>query len=353
MKIFSTVLLLVAIAATLVPAPSASARNRGPIAPVARKADTLKEVAAAPAAERPTEVRVIYYTGNVAITDSTTALPIALGMLIDSTDVVRIGRGATMQLAVDGRVVTLQRPSSVTRAEIIRRAVGEPNEELMAALRALAAHGSFMANTAVSPARVQAALAAAITPTARAASPSHTRMLVPLEPRNTSVVRGPLHFRWLRSDPNATYRVVVRDRYDAEVFRAETSDTIVTWESAVLFVGSDYTWSLTRVDDSVTAITSTFRRLDDIQGMRLEGGESRIRLALGSENPALPVILGAHFALHGCYAEAVRQYTTAALRTPEHFDRFLRLAREQYALNIGLSPTELEHVQTLGAMTMN
>src|SRR5688572_26439168 len=116
-------------------------------------------------------------------------------------------------------------------------------------------------------------------------------------------------------------------------------------------IGSEYSWTITRTDDSTRVITSTFHRLDDLRGMRTEGGESRIRMALGSENPALPVLLGAHFALQGCHSEASRQFTTAALRTPEHFDRFLRLAREQYAA-MGLTSTELEYVQTLGAMTM-
>jgi hypothetical protein len=354
MSILHRLPVLALLAAGILFSTSLDARERGPIAP-ARGAEPPAAPAkeSTPEPDRPEEVRVIYYSGDVAVRDTATALPIAFGMLVDSLHSIVVGRGASVQVAVDGRVVVLERPGRFSRAEIIRRAGGEKNEELMAALRLLAEKADVTSSSAVSPARLQAAFAAAIAPSARTAASAPTGMLVPLEPRNTAVTRGPLHFRWLNGASGATYRVVVRDRFDQEVLRHETSDTSFVWESAVLFTGTEYTWSLARVDDSSAAVASTFHRLDDLQGMRLEGGESRIRLALGSENPALPLALGAHFAGLGCYGDAARQFTTAALRTPEHFDRLLRLAREQYASNIGLSAGELEHVQTLGAITMS
>jgi hypothetical protein len=341
----------IALLGALAFATPSSARQRGPIAPVARPGDTAQ--AAPIASTRPLEVRVVYYSGDVSLHDTAGDRPVALGVLVDSLTSVAVGRNASVQLAVDGRLVVLDRPGMLRRSEIVRRAGGEANEELMAALRSLAGQDEILMSAAMNPARVHAAIAAAMAPSARGAGTSVTGTLIPLEPRATAVTRGPLRFRWLRSADSTTYHVVVRDRFDNEVFRGETADTFMTWESADLFVGSEYTWTLSRSNDSIAGVTSTFHRLDDLQGMRLEGGESRIRIALGSENPALPIVLGAHFALHGCYADAARQYTTAALRTPEHFDRFLRLARELYASKIGLSSTELEHVQTLGAMTMN
>jgi hypothetical protein len=356
MKICSPLPILFALVAILLFSPFASARLRGPVAPsTPPSASRSASATAAKAKTAPAnEVRLVYYSGDVAVRDSAAQLPLALGMLIDSTHVVTVPRGASLQLAVDGRIVVIERAATLRRADIVRRASGETNEELMAALRSLGAQGEHTASTMVSPARVQAALATAISPsTVYASMRPTTGSLIPLEPRQTAVTRGPVRFRWLRQEDSATYRVIVRDRYRDEVFRAETSDTTVIWESAVLFVGTEYEWTLARVDDSLEVVASLFERLDDLKGMRLEGGESRIRLALGSENPALPLVLGAHFALHGCYADAVRWYTTAALRNPEHFDRFMRLARELYATNIGLSTSELEHVQTLGPVTMN
>lgn len=331
--------------------PSVEARERGPVAPKPRPGDTVPT--ASQKIVRPAEIRLIYYSGDVTVTDTAGVLPVAFGMLLDSTQNVVVGRGGSAQLAVDGRVVVLERTGRFGRTEIMRRVTGDRNEELMAALRALEAHSDFTSSTVVSPARLQAAVAAAIAPSARSQAASSTGMLVALEPRSTAVTRGPIRFRWLNDGSGATYRIVVRDRFDQEVLRHETADTSFVWESAVLFAGSEYSWHLARIGDTASAVTSRFHRLDDLRGMRLEGGESRIRLALGSENPALPILLGAHFAVHGCYADAARQFTTAALKTPEHFDRILRLARDQYERNIGLSATELEYVQTLGAITMN
>lgn len=354
MKNFFRLQTLAAIAALLLltDADDAIARQRGPIAPGETPADTAS-IAAAAGAPRAPEVRVVYFSGDVSLVDTAGPLAISFGRSIDSIHTVVVARGGSVQLAVDGRLVEITRPGKIRRAEIIRRAKGEPNEELMAALRAIDVHADAVSSSAVGPAKMEAALVAALAPSSRAVGASATGEIVPLEPRSTGVTRGPLRFRWLRSADSATYRVVVRDRFDVEVLRTETTDTTFVWESAVLFAGSEYTWTIADVRDTSDVATATFHRLDDLRGMRLEGGESRIRLALGSENPALPLMLGAHFALHGCYGDAVRQFTTAALRTPEHFDRFLRLARTLYATNIGLTATELEHVQTLGAISMN
>lgn len=349
MRLFNRLPVVAALAA--IAFAGADARERGPVAP--KYPVAAPAVAKASEPERPAEVRVIYFSGDVALRDTAGVVPIAFGVVVDSLHTVSVARGASLQLAVDGRVVTLERSGRYTRADIVRRASGEKNEELMAALRALALKADITASAVSSPARLQAAFVAAIAPTSRGARTSSTGMLVPLEPRATAVTRGPLHFRWLNDGSGATYRIVVRDRFGAEMLRHETKDTSAVWESAVLFAGPEYTWSLARVEDSSDVVTSTFHRLDDLQGMRLEGGESRIRLALGSENPALPLALGAHFALFSCNGDATRQFTTAALRTPEHFDRLMRLARELYATSIGLSASELEHVQTLGAITMN
>lgn len=338
---------VVALTALLVTGTSATARQRGPVAP-----DTNSASVASSAAVQEPEVRVVYFSGDVTLRGADGIRPISFGMLVDSTESIVVKRGGAVQIAVDGMLVDITRAGSVKRSEMIRRAKGEKNAELMTALRVIAEHGDFVASNVVSPARVQAAVVAAIAPSARVSTASSTGMIIPLEPRSTAVTRGPIRFRWLRSADSAMYRVIVRDRHGIEVLRNETSDTTFVWESAVLYIGSEYTWTIARVDDSTKTIASTFQRLDDLQGMRLEGGESRIRMALGSENPALPIVLGAHFAKFGCFADAARQFTTAALRTPEHFDRFLRLAREQYASNIGLTSNELEHIQTLGAISM-
>lgn len=340
--------LLLLVVAGLAACGAAEARQRGPLASAAVNDSSESAITVT----RNEEVRVVYFTGDVSIVDTTSSVPVSFGMLVNIDLQVAIGRGATVQFAVDGKLAEFARPGRINWSDIVRRATGEPNEELMSALRVIAAQHSSMASSSTNPARIHAAVAAAIDPSMRVAGSSSTGIIIPLEPRSTAVTRGPLHFRWLRSEDSATYRVIVRNRYDEEVLRHETTDTSFVFESAMLLVGSEYSWSIASVSDSDHAVTSVFHRIDDLRGMRLEGGESRIRMALGSENPALPIMLGAHFALHGCAGDAARQFTTAALRTPEHFDRLLRLAREQYT-SMGLSSAELEHVQTLGAMTMN
>src|SRR5688500_15535859 len=183
-----------ALAALTITGSVSTARQRGPIAPDTN--NTVASATATPEAAKPAEVRVIYFSGDVTLLDTSGVRPISFGMLVDSMQAITVSRGGKVQLAVDGRVVDITRAGTVKRSEIIRRAKGDKNEELMAALRIIAAQGDFVASNAVSAARVQAAVVAAMAPSARVASASSTGIIVPLEPRSTAVTRGPLRFRW-------------------------------------------------------------------------------------------------------------------------------------------------------------
>ncbi|MBC8144462.1 MAG: hypothetical protein H7X80_02685, partial [bacterium] len=268
MKNFFGLHTLLALAALIIIGTSADARQRGPVSKGAN--DTAKNPNAVADAHKE-EVRIVYYSGDVALDDTITGKSVSFGMLIDADQQIVVGRGGSVQFAVDGKLADFNRAGRVKFSEIIRRATGETNEELMSALRAVAAQNTFMTGSSTSISRIQAAVVAAIDPSSRTGNASATGIVVPLEPRSSAVTRGPLRFRWLSSADAAVYRIVVRNRYDEEVLRHETSDTSFTWESAVLMIGSEYSWTIARVDDSSRAITSTFHRLDDLRGMRLEG----------------------------------------------------------------------------------
>lgn len=278
------------------------------------------------------DVRILYYTGEVSIVGDTLLPHASIGRELGADDVVRIGRGSSLQVVVDGNVLRYDRAGRVAVASMLRSAPKTVNHEVRDAVRYLATLRSESLLKYVGPVELR-----------RKTSTPRLGRLVQLEPRSTPVLRAPLVLRWLPRKDASGYLVRIENHYGDEVFRAVTSDTSFVWDDAGanLYPGTSYTWTLATLDDTTSAVSSSFRPLDDLAGTRAVAGESKIRLALGNTNPALAMVLGAHYGRIGVYNESVRNYVVAATRLPEHAEMLLSLADQIYR-QTGLDETYID-----------
>jgi hypothetical protein len=302
------------------------------------------------------DIQVLFFNGEVALKTDGGEQSIRIGQELSADDQLLVGKGASIQVSVNGKVVVFGPRRTPQRVGDLIATVGDQSnpgvarsiETLAAATRLIeinAEEESFPLLASLdgggTTAVAQESEGTIALPTKiRVARLRNTQPVI-LEPRATAVTRGPLRFSWLGTSTIDTYLLRVRNRYDEEVFRTTTTDTAFIWEGATLFAESEYTWELSSVDDTLTPVKAGFRRLNDLAGMGVEGGESQIRLELGNNNPALPVILAAHFASRGCYADAARQYLEGARRNPQHAAMLVALAVDQYRNNMGVTESEL------------
>lgn len=303
------------------------------------------------------EIQVLFYKGDVALETESGRQSIRIGQALSPNDNIRVGRGGSIQISINGKVVSFNSRRTAHRIADILGTAGEQNNPGVArAIEALAAATRMIE---IDDADASIPLLASLDgggassievssqPQPKVIQTARLRNMNPviLEPRATSVTRGPLRFSWLGASNVDTYLVRVRDRYNDEIFRFETADTTFLWEGAVLFAASEYTWELSSITDTLVTVKASFSRLSDLAGMSVEGGESQIRLELGSKNPALPVILAAHFSSKGCYADAARYYIEGARLNPEHSALLITLALDQYRSNIRVTAAELNAIE--------
>lgn len=305
------------------------------------------------------EITVLFYKGEVALETESGSQSLRIGQELSPNDNIRVGRGGSIQISINGKVVSFASRRTAHRIADILGTVGDQtNPGVARAIETLASatrlieidehDASIPLLASLDGGAVNAIESESSEPRpVKVVNAARLRNMRPviLEPRSTSVTRGPLRFSWLGASNVDTYLVRVRDRYNEEVLRYQTTDTTFVWEGATLFAESEYTWELSSVKDTLATVKADFRRLNDLAGMGVEGGESQIRLELGSKNPALPVLLGAHFASRGCYADAARYYLEGARLNPEHSALLLTLALDQYRGNMNVSDGDLKAIE--------
>ena len=304
------------------------------------------------------DARVLYYSGNVRILTSGPPREVAIGMGLMAGDILQVGRGGSLQLSVNGKLFKYTQAGRIDMNFLLVSGAKESNPAVLKAMQMLgrsslaagrvkpqsAAGGTLgFAGRLLNLSAQEATIASYASIETEAREPSS---VILLEPRSTAVTRGPVRFRWLSTSTDTLFQLLVHDRFGNEVFRAETGDTTVVWEGAsqALFPESEYTWTLSGVHDPAVSASASFHKLNDIKGTIAEGGESQIRLELGSDNPALPLVLGAHFANNGCFGEAARWFTTAAEKNPHFYDDFMLLARAQYRGMMGMPEGEVREI---------
>jgi hypothetical protein len=305
-------------------------------------------------------IQVLFYNGPVTLKTDAGEQSIRIGQELSAEDQVLVAKGGSIQISINGKVVAFGARRTPQRVGDALAKVGDQsNAGVARSLETLASAAQMfqiqnddesipllasLDGGTVMPVSENSDGVLTLPKTVRMARLRNAQPVI-LEPRATSVTRGPLRFSWLGAANVDTYLVRVLDRYNEEVFRYQTSDTTFVWEGANLFAESDYTWELSSIHDTLTPLKANFRRLNDLAGMAVEGGESQIRLELGNNNPALPVLLAAHFAGRGCYADAARYYLEGARRNPEHAPMLIALAVDQYRSSMGVSDSELGAIE--------
>lgn len=329
-----------------------------------------------PAYAQETTVRILFFTGNVTVKSNKGTQKAAIGQQLASRDEVSIGKGGTLQLSVNGKVIKYSQPAKVRVNDAIKRAGKGENVAVANTVRTLAAasgasrekrNSQAGATRATDSSRLTAKEKKKLKDEMKRAANDELRTrtgiddplgtaediatlitgeedMIILEPRATAVSSGPVRFRWLRSPTAGGYVVSVKNYLGEEIYRTETRDTSVLWENAKLAPEAIYTWTLTDTRNNLHKTGALFHRLGDSVDATLRSGAEEIRRELGNDNPALPIILAAFYADNGCYGEAARLYTEAALASSQHYDDLMRRACEQYQYEMYMQEGEMRAV---------
>jgi len=329
-----------------------------------------------PAAAQNTTVRILFYTGDVSVKSGRSSAKASIGQQLGSKDEVTVGRGGTLQLSVNGKVIKYNRAGRVKVADAIKRAGSGENTAVANTVRTLAA-----ASGADREKRTSKAGATRIDDSSAITAEQRRRMrdeitnaandelrnrtgikdplgeaqraarlifgeddMIILEPRASAIPSGPVRFRWLRSPTAGSYIVSVRDYRGEEIFRSETTDTSLVWEHPALTPEVVYTWSLIDTRNNLHRTGAIFHGLSDSADAALHAGTEAIRSELGADNPALPLILGAFYADAGCHGEAARLFTEGAKFNGQHFDEFMRRACEEYRYGMYMPDEEVSAI---------
>lgn len=320
-------------------------------------------------------VRVLFYTGQVLIKGK----QVSLGQQLQKNDVVTIGRGGTLQLSINGKVLKYAKPATVKVSDAIKQAGGGENTAVANTVRTLAAasgadrgsrssqagatrlgsDGSDDGAQSLAEARARATAEGrtmaddALTletgienPIAKAEALIRDMYgeddIVILEPRATATRSGPIRFRWLRSPSSGGYTITVKDYMGEKVFETETKDTTFLWTSPTLTPGVYYSWRLTDQRNSLHNTAASFYQLDAGTDQQVTAGIDAIRRELGGDNPAIPLVMGAYLLDNGCYGEATRSYVEGAERSPQHFAEFMARAFDVYEFILGFRAVEMK-----------
>lgn len=330
-------------------------------------------LAAASAAAQSTTVRILFYTGTVTVKAGKSSGQATLGQQLGAKDEITIGRGGTLQLSVNGKVIKYNQAGKVKVSDAIKRAGSGENAAVANTVRTLAAASGADREKRTSQAgatrindsskivaeqkkRIQDDITTAANeelrdrtgiddPLGKAGEASRLILgendMIILEPRSSAISSGPVRFRWLRSPTAGGYVVSVKNYLGEEVFHRESSDTSLLWESPSLAPDVVYTWSLMDARNNLHRTGTTFHRLADSADAAVRAGAEDIRRELGADNPAIPLVLGAYYADAGCHGEAARLFTEAAATSTQHYNEFMNRACEQYRYGMFMPEEEI------------
>ena len=311
-------------------------------------------------------VRILFFTGDVTVKSGGSTTAPRIGQAVGKKDVIILKGNATLQLSVNGKVLKYNKPTQLKVADAIKRAGKGENEAVANSLRTLAAASGAGRESRTSEAGATRAidssqLIAAAERQALEAAQNEANSevgrqlgvddpfgkaaglmdylrgdkLIVLEPRSTAISSGPITFRWLRTPGVSRYSVTVRNYLGDELFKTTVSDTQAVWPAPMLQPEAVYTWTLQNEDNILNRSTSSFFQLSQQKQSELTSSEQALLKELGeSDDPATMMMLGALYADVGCYGQAARYFTLSAIKTPEHRQELLGMAREQYLYNI-------------------
>jgi hypothetical protein len=262
-------------------------------------------------------VYIIYNTGKVSVKSGNATAMGAIGTELHGDDLVTVGKGGSVQLSVDGKLVRYDKAAKIRVADAIKKVSGE-NPAVAKAAAALGV--ASMAPLPIPPGDDQPV------------------DLVIIEPRATAIPAGPIHFRWLRPARAGTFRVSVKNYLGQEVFTTSTPDTTVVWSDAKLPAEVVYTWTLTDAAGHTTG--SLFNRAAPATETAIATDMESIRKELGATNPALPLMLAALYGNNGCYGEAVNALNAATGIPKEHRKEVMIRARDTYRLQMNMPDDE-------------
>jgi len=318
-------------------------------------------------------VRVLFHTGQVTVRGK----GVKIGQQLSRNDVVAIGSNATLQLSVNGKVLKYSKPLNLRISDAIRQAGSGENTAVSTTVRTLAAasgagsggRASQAGATRIAGNRSEATSRgrAALDQARQLANDELSRRLgiqnalfkaedairemygeddmVALEPRACGVTIGPIRFRWLRSPTARGYVVTVRDHIGDKVYETTTADTSVVWDAPALIPGVLYSWRLSDQGNPLHDVRAGFWQLDAATDAVVKSGVSAIRTELGTDNPALPLVLGGFLADNACYGEATRYFLEGAEGTPERYRDFVDRAYDVYEFDMGLSAHEMSLIE--------
>ncbi|MCB0713893.1 MAG: hypothetical protein KDD67_16325 [Ignavibacteriae bacterium] len=309
-------------------------------------------------------VRVLYYSGSVTVSGKGSA---KLGQQLKSSDNVKIGSSSSLQLSINGKVLKYSKPMSLKISDAITRAGTGENSVVANSARTLAgASGAGRsARTSVAGAtradgkknmayfdslktesvntgtmrlnsevESMTGIGDASGLIEKVSDKMKSEAIILLQPRSTAVSGGSVRFRWMRTPGVSTYALSVQNFLGEEVYRTETTDTTFVWDTPSLNPEEIYTWRLSDKENSSNSFGASFHRLPTEKQTMVMAGQEAIQEELGSDNPALPMILGSFFADNECYGQAAEMFTTGVKAGDEHAETYKELVCEQYLYNM-------------------
>ncbi len=321
----------------------------------------------------PRDVRIVCFEGSVHLQHDSVEEAASVPRRLDSNIIVEVGRGGSIELSVNGAIVHFRGRRRLRYSTIVDAAGDRSNaaversllelddlrpevdsmmaaETLQSASRSngdstggdLTGIGRLAADRSDSATVDDGSIIASAAAQLQRQIGALPDTLLILQPRSTTVLRAPLEFRWLRHDGVDTFAIRVVNELGQVVLRTRTRDTSFVWQDAAahLFPGVHYTWTLADAGDTNRTVSARFHPADDVLGPRAESGESSIRLELGNDNPALAMLIGAHYQRLGFYNEASRFYTVAARQLPQQRRLMLALCATVYR-SVGMTEGEI------------
>ena len=316
-------------------------------------------------------VRVAFFSGSVTVKSGTKSTKARLGQQVKKNDKVVVGRGATLQLSVNGKVLRYTKPATLKVSDVIKRAGSGENSVVANSVRTLAGASGAGRSSRTSMAgatrvegegaetgyfdsirtdavntstmRINGELSEAtgiddaLGLLTRAVDEMKRESIVILQPRSTGVTHDPLLFRWVGSADITTYVVTVMDHLGNEIYRAETKDTAHLWNEAAATLSREaiYTWRVADKDRPGNRWGATFHLISDENNKKMVEGKAALLEELGgTENPAHVMLLGSFYSDNDLYGQAAELFTTGAITQPEHAGTYRELACDQYLYNI-------------------
>ena len=320
-------------------------------------------------------VRVVFFSGAVTIKSGSKSAKPRLGQQLKTSDRVVVGRGGSVQLSVNGKVLRYTKKATIKVADVVKRAGSGQNSVVAGSVRTLAGAsgagrssrssvagatradggkdvgyfdsvrsdaintGTLRINGEVSEATGIDDVVGELT---KLGETTRSETLVILQPRSTAVTLEELTFRWARPESARRFLLTVLDHRGDEVYRAETDDTLHVWsDGASLDPGAIYTWRLADADNPNNRWGALFHTLSSDENTRVLEGRELIAVELGDDaNPAYPLLLGSFYSDRGLYGQAAEQFTAGAVSQPEHAGTFWEMACDEYMYNIFLPVEE-------------